>query len=267
MARQREAQLAYSELKDQMTDESSRRRKAQKITAVLRHFFGREDLEGLKVVDLGCSTGYIADELAELGAKVVGVDIDVPGLAQAQQKFGERVTFLCSDGEKLPFPDGTVDLVIFNHIYEHVIDADKVMSEIQRILTPEGAVYLGLGNRLGIVEPHYKLPFLSYLPPAVADRYIRAFGRADHYHEQFRTRPGLRRMMGALHAWDYTLTILAEPRRFAAEDLVPGPLAKVPTKVWKLGHVMIPTYIWIASRSASGPRGPQTLSPPERVLR
>lgn len=84
MARQREAQLAYCELEDQMTDESSRRRKPQKITAVLRHFFGREDLEGLKVVDLGCSTGYIADELAELGAKVVGVDIDVPGLAQAQ---------------------------------------------------------------------------------------------------------------------------------------------------------------------------------------
>ena len=55
---------------------------------------------------------------------------------------------------------------------------------MHRVLADNGVLYLGLGNRLGIIEPHYKLPFLSYLPPSLADRYVRASGRADHYYER-----------------------------------------------------------------------------------
>jgi 2-polyprenyl-3-methyl-5-hydroxy-6-metoxy-1,4-benzoquinol methylase len=56
------------------------------------------DLTGLRVLDLGCSTGFISDELYRAGATVTGVDIDEPGLARA-----------------------------FTHIYEHVVDPDAVL--------------------------------------------------------------------------------------------------------------------------------------------
>src|SRR4051812_23623447 len=111
-----------------MLDEAKRRRKAAKIIAVLRHFLGRADLSGLTVADVGCSAGFIADELAEAGAAhTLGVDIDVPGLRKAAARFGERVAFVCGDGSRLPFPDGSVDVLVFNHIYEHVIDPDAVV--------------------------------------------------------------------------------------------------------------------------------------------
>src|SRR4051812_25154198 len=179
---ERTAQLAYSEQMAAMRDEAGRRRKAAKILAVLRHVLGRDEatgLAGLTVADVGCSQGFIADELAAAGAAgTLGLDIDVPGLAVAQSRFGDRVGFVCAAGETLPLPDGSVDVAVFNHIYEHVVDPEAVLADVRRVLRPDGVLYLGLGNRLGVIEPHYKLPFLSYLPPAAADRYVRATGRA-----------------------------------------------------------------------------------------
>src|ERR671921_261806 len=209
----RTAQLAYSEQMAAMRDEAGRRRKAAKILAVLRHVLGRDEatgLAGLTVADVGCSQGFIADELAGAGAvHTLGVDIDVPGLAVAHQSFGGRV----------------------------------------------GVVCLGLGNRLGVVEPHHRLPFLSYLPPAAADRYVRATGRAESYHERFRTRPGLRRLLAGWHVLDYTLPVLAEPAAFAGDDLVPGPVSRLPAPALTALLPLLPTYLWVASPSPLVARG------------
>jgi SAM-dependent methyltransferase len=243
-----------------MRDEQGRRRKAQKILTVLRHVLGappQDPLAGLTVADIGCSQGYIADELALAGAdRVYGVDIDVPGLGVAHDRFGQRVHFLCAAGERLPFADSSLDIAVLNHIYEHVVDADAVVGDLRRVLKPDGVLYLGLGNRLGVVEPHYRLPFLSYLPARAADRYVRAFGRADHYYERFRTRPGLRRMMAGWHVLDYTLPLLAEPSAFAGDDVVPGAVARLPEPVLASLLPVVPTYVWVASRSPLRPAGP-----------
>ncbi|MFI6501528.1 methyltransferase domain-containing protein [Nonomuraea typhae] len=269
----RQQQLEYSEFQAAMLDEDKRRRKAAKIIAVLEHFHG--PLAGLTVGDVGCSAGFIADELADAGAKhTLGIDIDVPGLRKAADRFGERVAFICGDGTALPFPDGSIDVLVFNHIYEHVVDPDAVVAEMHRVLSDDGVLYLGLGNRLGVMEPHYKLPFLSYLPPSLADRYVRAFGRADHYYERFRTRRGLKRMLRAFHVWDYTFPVLATPGRFAGGELfagLPGKvaravLAKTPREVLKLLLPLVPTYLWVATKTPRRPRGAALPQPPEKVL-
>ena len=249
-----------------MRDEEKRRRKAAKILAVLRHVLGRDDLAGLVVADIGCSQGFIADELAGAGAAVTyGVDIDVPGLAVAQSRVGERVRFVCAAGEALPLADASVDVMVFNHIYEHVVDPDAVLADIRRVLKPDGVLYLGLGNRLGIIEPHYKLPFLSYLPQRAADGYVRAFGRADHYYEQYRTRPGLRRMLADWHVLDYTLPVLAEPAAFAGDDQVPAAVSRLPEKALAALLPLLPTYLWVASPSPLQVRGPALRVPPHPV--
>lgn len=266
MARQRTAQLAYSELMDAMLDEDKRRQKARKIIAVLRHFLGRADLSGLTVADIGCSAGFIADELAAAGAAhTLGVDVDVPGLRKAQDRFGERVAFCCGDGERLPFADDSIDVLVFNHIYEHVLDPDAIIAEMHRVLSDDGVLYLGLGNRLGVMEPHYKLPFLSYLPPALSDVYVRASGRADHYHERFRTRTGLRRMLSGWFVWDYSLPVLGDPSRFASGDVVPEAVTRLPQAAVRTTLPLVPTYIWLATKHPRTPSGPEPTWPPTRV--
>lgn len=261
----RAPQLGYSDLKAEMLDEAGRRQKAAKILSVLRHFLGRADFTGLTALDIGCSTGFIADELHRAGARVTGMDIDDPGLARARARFGADITFVHAAGEAIPMPAGSVDIVVFNHIYEHVVDADAVMADIRRVLRPDGVVYLGLGNRLGVIEPHYKLPFLSWLPVPVADRYIRRFGRATSYYEKFRTRPGLRRMCAGLAVWDYTYTVLAHSVEFDAQDLVPTRLRAAPPILWRALSPIMPTFLWVGTPGSRRPAGPAMAVPPTKV--
>ncbi|MBC7640529.1 MAG: class I SAM-dependent methyltransferase [Rhodoferax sp.] len=249
-----------------MLDEAGRRRKAAKILAVLRHVRGLDDLSGLTAADVGCSAGFIADELAGAGAaRTYGVDIDVPGLRAARTRFGDHVQFVCSAGQALPFPDASLDVVVFNHIYEHVVDPDAVIADVKRVLKPDGVLYLGLGNRLGVIEPHYKLPFLSYLPPAAADRYVRAFGRADSYYERFRTRRGLQQLLAGWHVVDYTLPVLGDPAAFSGEDMVPAMVSRLPERALAATLPLVPTYVWVASPSPLRPAGPALRVAPRPV--
>lgn len=265
---ERGKQLAYSELMAKMLDEGHRRKKAAKIVAVLTDFLGRDDLEGLVAVDLGCSAGYISDELRSAGAGVIGLDIDVPGLTGAHGRFGNEVLFTCADGEAMPLADKSVDVVVFNQIYEHVVDPDAIMAEIRRVLKDDGVAYFGFGSRLGIIEPHYRLPFLSWLPPRLADRYVAASGRADHYYERFRTRRGLMRMCSGLNIWDYTYPVLADASRFEADDMVPARLRNAPLGFWKALAPIIPTFVWVGTPGDRKPAGdPGRVAPRQIVSR
>jgi len=263
----REPQRAYSDMQALMLDERSRRAKADKILAVLLHWTGRSDLSGLVVADVGCSGGIIAARLREAGAQVVGLDIDEPGIAKAAARYGEQVQFVCADSMALPLADGSVDVVVCNHIYEHVVSPEALAAELRRVVRPDGAVYLGLGNRWGIIEPHYRLPFLSYLPRAAADRYVSLSGRADTYYEQFRTRRGLVRLLEGLTVWDYTHSVLSEPGRFAMGGRLGTRLSGAVWRASVLLRPVVPTFVWVGTPGAGRPAGEPLASPPRLVRR
>ena len=124
------------------------------------------------------------------------------------------------------------------------------------------------------MEPHYKLPFLSYLPPALADRYVRASGRADHYYERFRTRRGLRRMLrglprvglhlpGAGDADAGSPAPSCSPARWAAWRGRCWPARPAP--VLRLLLPVVPTYLWVATKTPRRPAGAALPQPPEPV--
>lgn len=269
MSGKRQTQTGYSEMQPRMLDEESRRLKAQKIVAVLTDFLGKTSLSGLHLLDIGCSGGIISGALAHAGAVVTGVDIDEPALRTARDRAGPGPRFVLTDGHRLPIRSGAMDVVVLNHIYEHVLDPVTLVTEIRRVLAPGGVAYLGLGNRLGVMEPHYRLPFLSWVTPRVADVYVRAFRRADHYHERFLTRRNLRRLFADLFLWDYTYTIMAEPERFNATDIVPQRMSRLiaalsPAIRDRLID-LIPTYIWVGTLSETRPAGPAARVPPQRL--
>jgi SAM-dependent methyltransferase len=288
--------LGYSELEPRSLNEFTRRRKARKLIAVLAHFLGRDHLDGpqvlagLRVLDVGCGAGFICDELAAAGAEVTGLDIDLPGLRRARSRFARRSRFAAADGLALPLADGCVDVVVLNHIYEHVVDADRLLAEVRRVLARDGVAYLALGNRLGVMEPHHGLPLLSWLPPRLADRYLRAAGRGEYYYERYRTRRGLRRMLAraGLRGWDYTVPVLLAPTAFQAEtDLpkLPGPASRLARAVTASGRLrpdgrlgahgrealaraalpVVPTYLWIATPGPRRPAGADLPAAPRRV--
>ena len=94
-------------------------------------------------------------------------------------------------------------MVVCAHVYEHVPDARRLMAEIWRLLRPGGVCYFAAGNRLSIMEPHYRLPFLSWLPPSAADRYLRVTGKGNSYYERHATLWGLKRLTRDFTVIDY----------------------------------------------------------------
>jgi SAM-dependent methyltransferase len=75
---------------------------------------------GMSVLDVGCGEGYVGEELGARGVReVCGVDI----LDLRRNKSGP---FRLYDGQTLPFPDETFDLVMLNFVLHHVPDERKI---------------------------------------------------------------------------------------------------------------------------------------------
>lgn len=69
-----------------MYDIATREQKAKKIISVLSDYYSG-GLERLSLLDLGCSTGIIANSLSKKFGRVVGIDIDKTAIKYANENF------------------------------------------------------------------------------------------------------------------------------------------------------------------------------------
>jgi 2-polyprenyl-6-hydroxyphenyl methylase/3-demethylubiquinone-9 3-methyltransferase len=117
--------------------------------ARLRYFhqvFGQLGVEpaGTTIVDIGCGGGLLAEELARLGANVIGVDPAESSLCTARDHArlaGLEIDYRAGVGERLPLEDASVDIACCVDVLEHVDDLGAVISETARVLKP-GGIYL-----------------------------------------------------------------------------------------------------------------------------
>lgn len=110
-----------------------------------RELSGR--IPGKSVLEIGCSSGALAELLAEHSLKYVGVDISDEGIKAATKKSIPRSEFFCTDGHLLPFPRGSFDLVIASGVLHH-LDLEIALPEISRVLRKDGL--LAFDEPLGI---------------------------------------------------------------------------------------------------------------------
>jgi SAM-dependent methyltransferase len=159
---------------------------------VILHLLDERLRSATRIGDVGSGTGIMKAILeTKAGKDIVGFELDVPFVVDRQRVVG-------ADACRLPVPDATFDLLILNHIYEHVGDQPGLFGEAWRALKPGGAAYVSAGSRFAVIEPHYRLPFLSWLPRGVSDGYLRASGRGESYAGvRFLTYGPLVRMMAS----------------------------------------------------------------------
>ena len=116
---------------------------------VLARRFGT-GVAGLRVLDIGCGGGFLAEEFAALGCRVTGVDpspVSV-GVARAHAAGkGLHIDYRVGVGEELPFPDAAFGVACCCDVLEHVSDLDRVISETARVLTPGGLYLFDTINR------------------------------------------------------------------------------------------------------------------------
>jgi len=226
-------------------DRGSRVWKARKIVDLIG-----EDRFGSarRILEIGCGSGVIASSLAAMGAEGLTVDaVDVADNRIDTQGYA----FHLVSGTALPFADGAFDIVVSNHVIEHVgstADQLRHLGEIRRVLAPGGVAYLAVPNKWRLIEPHFRLPLLSWLGQSASDRYVRLARRGSHYDcapLEFRQAMDMFAAAGFI-ARDVTLRALRATLRIER----PGRAARmfdrfIPDGLLATGMRVMPTYVFL----------------------
>ncbi|HEY3304021.1 MAG TPA: class I SAM-dependent methyltransferase [Candidatus Binatia bacterium] len=99
-----------------------------------------------RVLDLACGPGFVALEFAKHARQVVGVDLTAEMLrkarALARREGFDNATFRRADVSRLPFADGSFDLVVTRASFHHFPQPEQVLNEMVRVLKRNGKILI-----------------------------------------------------------------------------------------------------------------------------
>lgn len=115
-------------------------------------FFDRHiaNWQGLKALDVGCGGGFSCEFMAARGVIVSGIDQAQQCVEAAQahaQLSGFKIDYRHGVAEAMPYADNTFDVVVCVDVLEHVDNVPQVISEVSRILKPNGVFFFDTINR------------------------------------------------------------------------------------------------------------------------
>lgn len=129
----------------------------------LHHLPRLVDFDGYRgrdVLDVGCGAGTDLVRFARGGARVTGVDISSSAIELARANFahqGLEADLRETDGEHLPFPDATFDLVYAHGVVQYTVDPRRLIEECRRVLKPGGTAIFQVYNRISWLNALSKL--------------------------------------------------------------------------------------------------------------
>jgi 2-polyprenyl-6-hydroxyphenyl methylase/3-demethylubiquinone-9 3-methyltransferase len=136
---------------------------------------------GLRLADIGCGGGLVAEPMARLGFAVTGIDAGAEGIAVARahaEASGLAIDYCVADIDALAGAGERFDAVLALELIEHVADREAFFAALGRLVKPGGAFVGATLNRtarsfaLAIVGAEY---VLGWLPPGTHDwqRFVR----------------------------------------------------------------------------------------------
>lgn len=113
-----------------------------------RYAFAETLAIGKRVLDLGSGEGYGSNMLARSAALVVGVDRDPGAVHHASSTYQRgNLRFVQGNVQAVPLAGRAFDLVTTFEVLEHVEEQDKLLTEAQRLMVPDGVLLVSTPNR------------------------------------------------------------------------------------------------------------------------
>ncbi|HEU5188010.1 MAG TPA: class I SAM-dependent methyltransferase, partial [Candidatus Saccharimonadales bacterium] len=162
-----------------------------------------------RVLDVGCSSGNFGEVLInEKQCEVVGLDIDVPDIAEAGKKLTAAYV---RNIEQEDIADlGTFDVVMFVDVLEHLLDPIAALEKVKKQLKKGGRVAFSIPNMAHIsVRLQLLEGFFEYTPIGVLDR------THLHYYDELEVKQIFNQSGFAIKeinptTWTYPISVLSE---------------------------------------------------------
>ncbi len=128
-------------------------------------------LNGLKVLDIGCGGGLLAEPMARLGATVTGIDAADAAIQAAKthcKKMQLAIDYQTITTENLALSGAVFDVIYASEVIEHVADRTLFISSIAKLLAPNGVVIITTINRSlpALIFAKFMLEYVVRLVPA-----------------------------------------------------------------------------------------------------
>ena len=129
-------------------------------------------LKGLRILDIGCGGGLLAEPLARLGGEVTGIDASEGAIAAARDhanRAGLNITYDHITAEDFADRDLSFDIIIASEVIEHVSDRRGFLATMARFGHADAAsmVVLTTINRsiAGVALVKYAAEYVLHLAP------------------------------------------------------------------------------------------------------
>ncbi len=101
--------------------------------------------QGGRALDVGCGYGYLTRRLAR-HFEVEGMDVSDAAVRHARE-LSPSISFTVHEIEQpFPMPDGSFDLVTLTDVLEHVVEPQRVLANVHRVLADDGLLYVTTPN-------------------------------------------------------------------------------------------------------------------------
>ena len=140
-----------------------------------------QDIQSMKVLELGCGTAYISAWMARRGARVTGIDLSEQQLATArrlQQLHNLQFELVQGNCEELPFEDSSFDFAISEYGAAIWCQPERWLREAFRVIKPGGVLhFLGNSPWVYVCSPaNGELPLVERLEHSYFDQHTHDWG-------------------------------------------------------------------------------------------